>query len=123
MELEQEVLGCGLDVMSLNGSLQAPDIVHDCAVRELRAQKGTLNKFLVDGRVCCSCWASGLHLWSVQMISRGRCSPAQNCFAVLQKTLFHVDGVPSLVQCTFISLKGLYEDGAHRVYVSLPFGA
>ena len=97
--------------MSLNGSLQAQTLL--TIVQSVSyAQKGTLNKFLVDGRVCCSCWASGLHLWSVQMISRGRCSPAQNCFAVLQKTLFHVDGVPSLVQCTFISLKGLYEDGA-----------
>ena len=34
------------------------------------AQEGTLNKFLVDGRVCCSCWSSGFHRWSVQMFTR-----------------------------------------------------
>ena len=34
------------------------------------AQEGALNKFLVDGRVCCSCWSSGFHRWSVQMFTR-----------------------------------------------------
>ena len=49
------------------------------------AQEGALNKFLVDGRVCCSCWSSGFHRWSVQMFTRAVLASV-DIFAVLRKT-------------------------------------
>ena len=53
-----------------------PDIVLNVQTVSY-AQEGTLNKFLVDGRVCCSCWSSGFHRWSVQMFTRAVLASAE----------------------------------------------